>query len=116
MPLPSRRDLTAYRGDTLGVLLRLWQDDALTVPVDLTGATVRAQVRQKAADDPHTDFTVATSSNQIELSMSPALTSTLPATGVWDVEVDWASDGLNIQTVVAGTVTVSQDVTRVAAP
>lgn len=113
MTTPAIRNLAHYRGDTLGVLLRLWHDDAATDPVDLAGATVTAQVRLTA--DTATaiaDFDVETSTNEISLTLPPGDTATLPAKAVWDCQVDWLSDGTSIQTVVAGQLTTTPDVTR----
>lgn len=40
----ARGDLTIIRGDTVRIPMRLTEDDAIT-GVDLTGSTIRAQVR-----------------------------------------------------------------------
>lgn len=113
MALPARRDITQYRGDTLAMVVRLWQDGAHTVPVDLTGATVQAQVRTSAVDEMiAATFGISIADNAVTLTLTPSQTRDLPANGVWDCEVDWQSDGQNLQTVLAGSVVVTQDVTR----
>jgi hypothetical protein len=111
---PACVDLTFTRGDTLAFLIRLWEDAAHTVPADLSAAVVTAQVRKTAtATTVEAEFTVAVVTNEITLSLPPAETQTLPATAVWDCQVDWYGDATTVRTVASGTVTVLQDVTRV---
>lgn len=113
MPKPQRQDIEQYRGDTCGVLLRLWEDDAKTEPVDLSGVVVTAQVRVKATDaEALTDFAVATATNEVTLTLTPTQTRELPTQSVWDCQLDWLGDGASIQTIVSGTIKVTQDVTR----
>src|SRR4029450_8134057 len=114
MPVPDTRTIPHYRGDSLGVLIRLWQDPDHTVPLLLNGALVVAQLRLKADDpDPPIDtFAVSTATNEITLTLTPTQPAALPAKTVWDCQVDWNADGASIQTVLAGTLTLAADVTR----
>ena len=44
---PGKFDLKLYRGDSYMWRVTLYSDTAGTVPIDLTGATVAAQFRDK---------------------------------------------------------------------
>ena len=44
---PGKYDLTLYEGDSYAWRVRLWADADGLVPIDLTGATVAAQFRDK---------------------------------------------------------------------
>jgi hypothetical protein len=113
MPVPVRKLVEAYRGDTLGLALVLWEDVAATVPVDLSDSTVTAQVRATVdASSVLAEFAVTTTGNQITLTLTPAQTAVLPLKAVYDVQVDWYSDEAQVQTVLAGDLTTSADVTR----
>jgi hypothetical protein len=97
----------------MGVLIRLFEDAAKTVPSDLSEATVTAQVRATSeASAVLADFDVAVTGNEISLVLTPAKSRSLPAAAVYDCQVDWQGDDVNVQTVLAGTLTVSPDVTR----
>jgi hypothetical protein len=115
MPVPQRIPLSLYRGDTCSVALRLWADTAETDPVDLAGVTITAQVRLTAdSTTVVATFEVTVDGNTVLLLLPPAVTAVLPPKGVYDVQLDWNSDGTLIQTVLAGEVTVTADVTRVS--
>ena len=116
MALPGEYDLHLYRGDSAVWQFRLWADDAHTVPVDLTGATVKAEIRDKSAGPLVTELVVSVAMpNTVDMELTPELWVTIPAAGVWDLQLTLA-DG-TVQTPVAGKVTATPDVTdSVAAP
>jgi hypothetical protein len=117
MPVPTKVDITHYRGDTLGISLKVWADDSNTVPANFTGSKVVAQVRPTAdSSEISGQFAVSISGNTLTLVLSPKQTREMGATNVWDVEVDWHSDDVQVQTVVAGTLSLTSDVTRVLTP
>ena len=91
---------------------RLWTDSDKTQPADLSGATVRAQVREDRTSSDATDFEVSVTDNVVTLHLLPKSTQDLADTNVWDCQVDWQSDEVNVQTVVAGSIVASGDVTR----
>ena len=113
MTAPFKYAIEQWRGDTCSVLFRLWRDSGGT-PVDLTGAVVTAQVRETAesADPASAEFDVSVTGNEVTLTLTPEQTRALPASGVYDLQVDWLADGTQIQTVAAGKITTSHDVTR----
>lgn len=114
MPVPEKVELQHYRGDTFGMVLRLWDDVEKTVPSDLSNATTTAQVRaQTEAADVLESFEVGVVANEITLILAPAQTRVMPETVVFDCQVDWQSDDVNVQTVIAGTISFGRDVTRV---
>jgi len=110
---PGDFDLNLYRGDSYAWQFRLWQDEEKTIPLDLTGATVLAQWRDKI------DGTIVvtldkdiTLPNIIEIAITPALwVGAPPKGGVWDLQVTQA-DG-QVLTPVGGSVTVTSDVSKV---
>lgn len=107
---PGKFDLQLYRGDSYAWRFRIWTDTAQTVPANLLGATAMAQIRDKSAGDKIVDLICTiTQPNLIDVSMTPAKYSTCPPSGVWDLQITY-SDG-QVHTPIAGTVTVTPDVT-----
>jgi hypothetical protein len=114
MPVPQKVDVQHYRGDTLGLMLRVWEDPEKTQPANFDNATITAQVRTATeATEVAADFEVEVSGNTLTLTLPPKLTRDLGPTNVFDVEVDWESDDSSVQTVIAGALAIASDVTRV---
>ena len=109
--IPGTYDLCLYRGDTSRWQFRVWLDEAKTIPADLTGAAAKAQIRPGHAGTATDMVCVITLPNIIAMTL-PAGTSP-PQRGLWDLEVTYASG--DVQTVLAGKVTVQGDVTSNAA-
>lgn len=108
--IPGRYDLQLYRGDTYKWTVKLWQDKAQSQAVDLTGATVKSEYRDKSGGTPIVAITTAlVLPNTINLTFPAASWATAPPAGVWDLQVTM-SDG-TVNTVLAGTVQVISDVT-----
>lgn len=105
-PLPT--DLYIYAGDTLN--LKIEVTDNAGAAFDLTGYTAEAQIRATADAPTAVDFTTNLVANAIELSLTAAETSTLPAKGVWDVQVTSGTGA--VTTLTGGKVTVTPEVTR----
>jgi hypothetical protein len=121
--LPGKYDLKLYRGDSYSWSFVLWHDVDKTDPVDLTGATVAAQLRNKSGGETVIDLVctvVSTPSpprtNTVRVDLDAALWDNAPglAAGVWDLEITYP-DGF-VQTVVGGKVTATGDVTNSTAP
>ena len=113
MPVPPKQAITHYRGDSLGIRITCWKDKDKTQPANFAGTTITSQLREKIEDeDPADEFSVNTSANIITLSLSPSKVTSLPDSTVWDVQVDWLSNGVSIQTILQGTLALTQDVTR----
>ena len=114
--LPGTRDITIYRGDTFVLNARLRQktiDGQAGLPLDLTGATVSAQIRvsTESTGVPLATFTgdLGTDIGTVQLSLTPVQTSTL-VPGVYDMQVTFA-DG-TVTTFLKGSVSVIPDVTH----
>jgi hypothetical protein len=103
--------LGIYRGDTHRWSFTLWADAAKTTPADLTGVAVAAWIAQ-ATTITHLVCTVATHvvSVALEEDISQGLTVTQ---GRWDLQLTYPSG--DVQTVVAGSVSVKADVTGASA-
>lgn len=113
--MPGCWDLEIYRGDTGRWSFLLWKDAAKTVPVDLTGASAAAQMRSAPGGTVLASFTCNISAtNRIDMLMLPASSETLkPGRVCWDLQI---IDSVgNVTTVLAGRVSVTADVTQVAA-
>lgn len=121
---PATYDLTIYQGDTFRLPLRLRTqnpDGTFGDYIDLTGSTVKAQVRATTfATDVLAEFTaelldqtVVDTKGSVLLSLDPTTTAGLltnGAPGVWDVQITFA-DG-SVKTYLRGSVTVVPQVTR----
>jgi hypothetical protein len=108
--MPGTYDLALYRGDSYGWRVRLWEDAAATIPADLTGVTVEAEIRDRSAGTFVVALdTVVTLPNIVDLAITPDMYATCPAKGVWDLQLTYA-DG-TVRTVLKGAVAVTGDVT-----
>jgi hypothetical protein len=113
--LPAKYDLDLYRGDTLRLQLRLWNDEDRTDPTDLDGVVASSQIRVRPDAEPAVELTCAvTLPNVIDATLDSDLSRTLPKKGVWDLQL--AFPGGDVFTPIAGKVTVKPDVTVEAAP
>ena len=107
-------DLSIIRGDDYQVVITLTRDGN---PFDLTGYVGKAQIRPTAVvGSPLTaEFVVEIdadpTSGVITCTLDNAITETLNAPGVWDLEIT-SPDGW-VSTVVSGAVSIVPDVTRV---
>lgn len=107
---PGKFDLTLYRGDTYQWRFRLWQDDESTVPVDLAGCTVRAQIRDKSAGRFIVDLPLTVETpNVIYMRLDPEMYKKCPSRGVWDMQIVFPD--ATVYTPIYGVVAVTGDVT-----
>lgn len=103
--------LTPYRGDTFRRRFVLWADHARTVPVDLTGVSVAAEIRATTGGPVITTIPcVVTVPQTIDISLSAAQSAQLPTTASWDLQLTYASG--DVQTIIKGSVAASGDVTH----
>ena len=107
---PGQFPLILYRGDSRHWQFKLWKDVEKTDPVDLTGVTAKSEIR----DRPGGRTVVAMECsidlpNIINLSLLASVSRNVPATGNWDLQLTY--DTGDIVTILAGTVTVTPDVT-----
>jgi hypothetical protein len=106
---PGKYTLTIYRGDSGRWQFKLWTDSAKTQPVDLTGVTARAEIRDKAGGLVLGELVCeVTLPNIIDASID-AIASAALKKGVWDLQLTYA--GGDVVTILAGSVTVTADVT-----
>jgi hypothetical protein len=112
---PATFPLKVYQGDTYSWSFALWQDRDRTTPVDLTGVTPKAEIR----DRPGGPLVLAlpltiTLPNVIVADLSRDDSLRLERrNGVWDLQLT-LDDG-TVSTVVAGHVVVTASVTDSAA-
>jgi|SRR5262245_44093856 len=120
MSMPATLDLTHYRGDTLGVAIKCWSDVAHTIPVDISTATITAQIKVKTGDTATVGTwevskqvpAGGTITSQINLTLRGDPQRSMPTKTVWDCQIDFTNDGLHTQTPVKGTLTLSDDITQ----
>ena len=111
MASPGAYSLDVYRGDSARWQFKLWLDAGRVDPVDLAGATAKAEIRDKPAGKKITalDCTI-TQPNIIDVILSGESSKALAiSSGVWDLQLTYGSG--DIATVVAGQVSVTADVT-----
>lgn len=108
--MPGPFSLNIYRGDTHAWRFVLWQDAGRTLPVDLTGIAVKAEIRDRHAGTVIQAIAlVVTLPNIIDASLTAAETAQLIASGAWDLQLT----DLNgwVSTILAGSVKVVADIT-----
>lgn len=113
---PSNYPLKIYRGDTYRWRYTLWADTAKTQPVDLTGAAVTAEIRDKPGGALLTSLAcVVTLPNIIDATLTATASAGLPADGGnWDMQLTYPSG--DVSTIISGRVEVTADVTGSALP
>ena len=113
---PGAYPLVLYRGDSYHWQFVLWGDAAKTIPINLTNATPKAEIRSGPGGSLITQLTLTvTLPNTIVATLSAASSALLTdAGGAWDLQLTYTTSG-DVQTVLAGPVTVTMDVTDSAA-
>lgn len=114
---PSVYDLQVHRGDTAQWQFLLWEDAPGGTPVDLTGAAVAAEIRDRPGGSTIISTIVTvTLPNRVDIEFPVSEWDRMPNSGAWDLEVDWGL-GTEVDTFVRGrvviltTATVTQDLT-----
>jgi hypothetical protein len=106
---PACFPLNLYRGDTGRWAFRFWMDTARTTAADLSGVVAKAEIRDRPGGSAITALTCAQVSNVITVELTAEASAALPAAGVWDLQLTYASG--DVATVLAGPVIVCADVT-----
>ena len=107
---PGKYDLALYRGDTYSWRFQLWEDDARTDPVDLTGVVAESEIRDKSGGAViMTLECVVTLPNIIDVELAADLWTGAPPAGAWDLQLTYATG--EVRTVVAGKVVITPDIT-----
>ena len=108
--MPQWVRLSVYRGDSEHWTFTLFEDPAQTIPYDLAGVTVKAQIRTGAGALLAELVCAVTLPNVIDVALAAAVSAGLcPGTWSWDLQLTYP-DGA-VKTVVAGPVAVTGDVT-----
>lgn len=108
---PAALPLTIYRGDTYRWEFTFWQDIDKTSPCNLTGVIPKAEIRSAPGGSLITtiDLTL-TLPNIIYASLSATNSAMLTKKGgAWDLQLTYPNG--DVVTALAGTVTVTMDVT-----
>lgn len=108
---PGVFNLELYRGDSYALRFILWADDLKTDPLDLNGATVAAQIKDKVDGAIVVNLQCTpTLPNIVDVVITPAVYTSCPKKGVWDLQITHSSGA--VHTAVAGKVSVTADVTN----
>jgi hypothetical protein len=107
--------LDLYRGDSYQWRFVLWADPAKTQPFDVTGSTVKSEIRSAPGGKLVTTLVATVTAPNIIIATLPAVNSGLltEAGGAWDLQVTLSTG--EVLTVLKGPVTVTMDVTDSAA-
>jgi hypothetical protein len=111
---PAVEEIRIYQGDHYRLGVRILTGG---VAMDLSGSTLRAQVRERTDGPVLAEFDVAMDplvSNRAILTLTPDQTEVLPNKCVWDLQLTDA--GGMVRTLVRGPARVGLEVTREEAP
>lgn len=104
----TRIVVNGYRGDSAGFALEVLRGGQ---PVDFSEAIVRAEIRTQPDGELLGEWGVSIEGSRLAFSLLPKETELLPATARFDVEVDWAGDRTQVETVAIGVLNTPADVT-----
>jgi hypothetical protein len=108
--MPGTYALSIYAGDDHAWRFVLWADVEKTEAVDLTGMTVKAEIRERPGGVTIVAAHVlVTLPNRIDVTLNPADTRACPASGRWDLQL--TDIGGRVATILAGPVKVTGDIT-----
>lgn len=109
---PGSYPLSLYRGDTYAWMFTLWQDENQTVAADLTGVTVKSEIRDKPGGTLLTTLVcTVTLPNKILVKVTTAAwTGLVKRSAAWDLQLTYP--GGDVVTILYGAVTVTPDVTE----
>jgi hypothetical protein len=107
--LPDTVNLRIYGGDDIGFSISVYDEHGQDA--DLTGATVRAQIRTTVeAEEVAGEFDPDLDGNVIRMHLTNSTTAALPRSTVWDCELTDSSGW--VTTLVAGEIDTTPSVTR----
>lgn len=109
--MPGDYPLMLYHGDSYEWQFKLWLDEGKTVPLDLSDVVAKAEIRDKPSGlNVYTLQCSILLPNIVTVILPTALSLTLPIGNlVWDLQLTYLNGAVN--TIMAGAVTVSPDVT-----
>jgi hypothetical protein len=109
--IPASFSLQVYRGDSFSWEFVLWHDADRTQPVNLTGVTPKAEIRDRHGGTLMLELPLTvTLPNVIEADLSPDDSQKLTRhKGVWDLQLTLPDD--TVATVIAGHVFIKPSVT-----
>ncbi len=112
MAKPANYPLNIIIGDTETVTVTLQDKDG--VPVNITGRSYSAQIREKPKSSTvlatFTGSIINAAAGKFSVTLSASNSANLqPANAVWDLQETYGSV---VTTLISGTVTITRDVTR----
>jgi hypothetical protein len=115
---PGTYPLKIYRGDTYRYKFVLWSDTDHTEPVDLSEATVKAELRDKPGGTIYGEMQCTIElPNIIHGVLSADLTKSIPTKGgTWDMQLSFGVPVTDVKTVLVGNVIITADVTDSTGP
>lgn len=109
---PGAYSLSIYRGDSYTWQFALWGDAAKTIPISTSGAVTNAQIRNRPGGQLLAQMqTAAAPPNFVNMALDATTSRSLnPGSWSWDLQVTYTSG--EVQTVLAGNVAVTEDVSQ----
>jgi hypothetical protein len=112
---PAVFPLSLYRGDTYRLQLHTWDDTAKTQPTDLTGVVAKAEIRDQPSGLVIVPLLCTiTLPNTIDVVLTAENAKLVPPRGAWDLQLTYLSG--DVQTIVAGPVAQTPDITDSTLP
>lgn len=111
--MPDKYDLDIYRGDTHRWTFFLWADPDKTLPIDLAGVNVKAEIRDKPSGTTIIELLCTKPGpevNRVKMELTAANAKLVPPRGQWDLQLTYTSDN-SVRTFIAGVVKNTLDVT-----
>lgn len=113
----SRAPIRCMRGDSFERILRFWQDDAKTIPEDITANTYKAEVRKNDFTDPVLIFDMTNggftfSGVQDLLMVKTHLQMAVPLPGSYTYDVEETLPDGSVNTIIKDVFIIDNDETR----
>jgi hypothetical protein len=106
--LPNNVDLAFWKGDMQEFIIEMNNEDG--TPVDLTGQTAQAVIKQSFTSSTVYPFTCTINANKVRLYLSSPISKTIPGGDyIWNFQLTTTATG-DVRTYLAGDVTVYAEV------
>jgi len=106
--LPNNVDLAFWKGDMQEFIIEMNNEDG--TPVDLTGQTAQAVIKQSFNSATAYNFDCTITDNKVRLYLSSAVSKTIPGGEyIWNFQLTTTATG-DVRTYLAGDVTVYAEV------
>lgn len=113
--IAAAHDITCKRGDNFLMLFKYWQDDAKTIPLDISAASFKMDVVNTKKQSTVLNFATGgsgmTIANTNELTLTKTAVQMQVEAGVYVYDLQKTVSGV-VQTIMKGSFTIENDVTQ----